>query len=210
MRDTRRQEITGTVISDKMDKTVVVQVENRKMHPRYKKYIKRRKNYKAHDEQNECRLGDMVKLMSTRPISKDKRWRVIEILRRKYVSTELVEDPDEMVMKKDRQSNLPKEETPEAAAPETTETAAPAEEAAPEEAAETIEEEAAPETEETAPAETAQAEEAPAEETAATEESTEEESAAPAEEATPEEAAPAEEAAAPETEEKNDGQKTGE
>ena len=81
MRVTRRQTITGTVISDRMDKTVVVQVETLKQHPQYKKYIKRRKNYKAHDETNECRLGDIVNCMSTRPISKDKCWRVSEIVR---------------------------------------------------------------------------------------------------------------------------------
>ena len=70
----------GRVISDKMDKTVVVQVANRKSHPLYKKVLQRRVNFKAHDEANECRLGDLVRIMETRPLSKDKRWRVVEIV----------------------------------------------------------------------------------------------------------------------------------
>lgn len=102
MRETRRQEIIGTVISDKMDKTVVVQVETQKMHPQYKKFIKRRKNYKAHDENNECRLGDFVRCASTRPLSKDKHFRVSEIITRKYVSTEEVAEPEEVILKAKR------------------------------------------------------------------------------------------------------------
>lgn len=105
MRETRRQEIIGTVISDRMDKTIVVQVETQKMHPQYKKFIKRRKNYKVHDETNECKLGDTVRCASTRPISKDKHFRVSEILTRKYVSIEEVVEPEEMVMKKQHPAN---------------------------------------------------------------------------------------------------------
>jgi small subunit ribosomal protein S17 len=71
---------TGRVISDKMDKTVVVQVANRRSHPLYKKVMQRRENFKAHDETNECRIGDLVRIMETRPISKDKRWRVVEVV----------------------------------------------------------------------------------------------------------------------------------
>jgi small subunit ribosomal protein S17 len=71
---------TGRVISDKMDKTVVVQVANRRSHPLYKKVMQRRENFKAHDESNECRIGDLVRIMETRPISKDKRWRVVEVV----------------------------------------------------------------------------------------------------------------------------------
>ena len=70
----------GLVVSDKMDKTVVVAVEIRKAHPLYKKAIKSTKKYKAHDENNACRIGDKVKIVETRPLSKEKRWRVLEIL----------------------------------------------------------------------------------------------------------------------------------
>jgi small subunit ribosomal protein S17 len=70
----------GRVVSDKMDKTVVVQVSDLKSHRLYKKVVRRRGNFKAHDEGNECRLGDLVRIMETRPLSKDKRWRVVEIV----------------------------------------------------------------------------------------------------------------------------------
>ena len=75
-----RRRITGVVTSDKMDKTVVVQVDNIVKHPTYKKYIKRRVTCKAHDERNECGVGDKVLIVETRPLSKDKHWRVREIL----------------------------------------------------------------------------------------------------------------------------------
>jgi small subunit ribosomal protein S17 len=77
---TSRKVRTGRVISDKMDKTVVVQVTNRKSHPLYKKVLQRRVNFKAHDETNECRVGDLVRIMETRPLSKDKRWRIVEVV----------------------------------------------------------------------------------------------------------------------------------
>ena len=70
----------GLVSSDKMDKTVVVSVVNNVKHPEYGKIIKRTYKLKAHDENNECRVGDRVKVMETRPLSKDKRWRVVEIV----------------------------------------------------------------------------------------------------------------------------------
>lgn len=70
----------GRVVSDKMDKTVVVLVETLKSHPLYGKTEKRSKRFKAHDEENACRIGDKVKIMETRPLSKDKRWRVVEII----------------------------------------------------------------------------------------------------------------------------------
>ena len=70
----------GKVVSDKMDKTVVVIVEDRVAYPIYKKIIKRTYRLKAHDEMNECGIGDIVKVMETRPLSKDKRWRVVEIV----------------------------------------------------------------------------------------------------------------------------------
>lgn len=71
---------TGKVVSNKMDKTVVVSVESIYRHPKYKKVVRTSKKYKAHDEKNECRTGDTVKLMECRPLSKDKRWRVIQVL----------------------------------------------------------------------------------------------------------------------------------
>ncbi len=71
---------TGRVVSDKMDKTVVVAIEYSVKHPLYKKIVKRTYKLKAHDEKNECGIGDRVKVMETRPISKDKRWRLIEIV----------------------------------------------------------------------------------------------------------------------------------
>lgn len=72
----------GTVSSDKMDKTITVRVETVKQHPLYKKTIKTSKKYKAHDENNEAKIGDTVKIMETRPLSKDKRWRLVEIVRK--------------------------------------------------------------------------------------------------------------------------------
>ena len=79
-RTTSRKTRVGKVVSDKMDKTVVVIVEDRVAHPIYKKIIKRTYRLKAHDENNECGIGDRVKVMETRPLSKDKRWRVVEIV----------------------------------------------------------------------------------------------------------------------------------
>jgi small subunit ribosomal protein S17 len=72
--------ITGVVISDKMEKTVIVRTERLVKHQVFKKYIRRHVKYKAHDERNECKAGDKVLIMESRPISKDKRWRVREIL----------------------------------------------------------------------------------------------------------------------------------
>ncbi|MDD3853494.1 MAG: 30S ribosomal protein S17 [Syntrophomonadaceae bacterium] len=72
----------GTVTSDKMEKTITVSVETVKQHPLYKKTIKTSKKYKVHDENNEAKTGDIVKIIETRPLSKDKRWRLIEIIRK--------------------------------------------------------------------------------------------------------------------------------
>ncbi len=74
--------LQGVVVSDKMDKTVVVTVARRKQHPLYRKVINRSRRFKAHDAANECNVGDVVRILETSPISKDKRWRVIEILER--------------------------------------------------------------------------------------------------------------------------------
>jgi len=75
-----RKTRVGKVVSDKMDKTVVVAIEDNVKHPLYKKIIKRTVRLKAHDEQNACGIGDRVLVMETRPLSKDKRWRVVEII----------------------------------------------------------------------------------------------------------------------------------
>lgn len=75
-----RKTRTGMVVSDKMDKTVVVAIVDNVRHPLYKKIIKRTVRLKAHDENNECRVGDRVSVMETRPLSKDKRWRVVSII----------------------------------------------------------------------------------------------------------------------------------
>ena len=77
-----RKVMIGTVTSDKMEKTITVSVETVKQHPLYKKTIKTSKKYKTHDENNEAKEGDMVKIMETRPLSKDKRFRLIEIVRK--------------------------------------------------------------------------------------------------------------------------------
>jgi small subunit ribosomal protein S17 len=76
----RRKVREGVVVSDKMDKTVVVAELTMKMHPIYKKRVKHTVKFKAHDENNECQVGDKVRIMETRPLSKEKNWRVVEIL----------------------------------------------------------------------------------------------------------------------------------
>jgi small subunit ribosomal protein S17 len=83
-RNERRVQI-GRVVSDKMDKTIVVAVETYKKHDLYHKRIKYTKKYKAHDEQNEAKIGDVVKIMETRPISKDKNWRLVEVVEKAVI-----------------------------------------------------------------------------------------------------------------------------
>ena len=75
-----RKTRTGVVVSDKMDKTVVLAIKTKVRHPLYGKMVNRTRKFKAHDELNECGIGDTVKIMETRPLSKDKRWRVVEII----------------------------------------------------------------------------------------------------------------------------------
>ncbi len=82
----KQKTMVGVVVSDKMDKTVVVAVETLKRHRLYHKTIRRTKRYKAHDPNNVCRLGDVVRIVETRPLSKEKRWRVVEILERHEVA----------------------------------------------------------------------------------------------------------------------------
>ncbi len=74
------KEKVGLVVSDKMQKTIVVAVENRSPHPKYGKIVVKTKRYKAHDEENKCQAGDQVRIQETRPLSKTKRWQVVEIL----------------------------------------------------------------------------------------------------------------------------------
>ena len=77
-----RKQRTGLVVSNKMDKTITVKVERRLMHPLYGKFVKRSNKFFAHDEENACNIGDLVRIMETRPLSKNKRWRLVEIIER--------------------------------------------------------------------------------------------------------------------------------
>lgn len=77
-----RKERVGVVTSDKMDKTITVAVERREKHPIYGKFVKKTTKFSAHDEKNDCGIGDTVKIMETRPLSKNKRWRLVEIIER--------------------------------------------------------------------------------------------------------------------------------
>ncbi|MBB5022414.1 30S ribosomal protein S17 [Desulfurispira natronophila] len=82
LKKTGNKSFIGVVLSDKMDKTVTVAVESRKRHPKYKKFVKYRKKYKAHDEENQCNQGDTVRIVESRPLSKEKHWVVTEIMER--------------------------------------------------------------------------------------------------------------------------------
>lgn len=77
----QQKERVGLVVSDKMDKTIVVAVERRMQHPLYKKVIRRTKKFHAHDEENKCNIGDLVRIRETRPLSKTKRWRLVEVVK---------------------------------------------------------------------------------------------------------------------------------
>ena len=80
-----RKFMTGTVVSNKMDKTIVVAVETSVKHPIYGKIVKKTYKLKAHDEENQCQIGDRVKVMETRPLSKDKRWRLVEVVEKAVI-----------------------------------------------------------------------------------------------------------------------------
>ena len=82
----QRKTVVGTVVSDKMDKTITVRVERLEKHPLYKKYVKRFTTYKAHDENNDAGMGDRVEIMETRPISKQKRWRLMSVVEKGAVA----------------------------------------------------------------------------------------------------------------------------
>ena len=77
-----RKNIVGVVVSDKMDKTIVVAIESKYRHPLYKKILKKVKRFKVHDSDNQCKIGDMVRISETRPLSKTKRWRLLEIIKK--------------------------------------------------------------------------------------------------------------------------------
>ncbi|PON19600.1 30S ribosomal protein S17 [Candidatus Entotheonella serta] len=79
----RRKVLSGEVVSDRMDKTITVRVERRIRHSVYERVVKRSKKYHAHDEQNQCRIGDQVRIIETRPLSKTKRWRLLEVVRQR-------------------------------------------------------------------------------------------------------------------------------
>jgi len=79
---TGNREFVGVVTSDKMAKTITIKVSTKKLHPLYKKYVSRSKKYKAHDEKNDAKVGDTVRIVESRPISKDKCWRLVEIIAR--------------------------------------------------------------------------------------------------------------------------------
>lgn len=89
----KRKNKVGSVTSDRMDKTVVVSVETLRRHPFYKKTVKQLSKFKVHDEDNVCKVGDTVRIVETRPLSKDKRWRIVEIITRKET---IKKEPDEV------------------------------------------------------------------------------------------------------------------
>ncbi len=82
VKKTNKRMLTGRVVSNKMDKTIVVAIERRKLHKLYKKYVKHTKKVKAHDPENQCNIGDVVRIIESRPLSREKRWRLVEIVER--------------------------------------------------------------------------------------------------------------------------------
>ena len=87
MGENRRKILLGEVVSDRMQKTITVEVERRVRHPIYERVVKRSKKFHAHDEQNQCKIGDIVRIVETRPLSKTKRWRLLEIVQRRVELT---------------------------------------------------------------------------------------------------------------------------
>jgi small subunit ribosomal protein S17 len=126
--DNKRKSRVGRVVSNKMDKTAVVAVETRRHHPIYKKTVRKITRYKAHDEMNECQPGDTVRLEETRPLSKEKRWRVAEIVLKaeqlEVRPVELETQPEETIVKSEEAQVEPEEAVaePEQAAAEPEET----------------------------------------------------------------------------------------
>lgn len=87
MGENRRKILLGEVVSNRMQKTITVEVERRVRHPIYERVVKRSKKFHAHDEQNQCQIGDIVRIVETRPLSKTKRWRLLEIVQRRVELT---------------------------------------------------------------------------------------------------------------------------
>ena len=87
MGENRRKILRGEVVSNRMQKTITVEVERRVRHPIYERVVKRSKKFHAHDEQNQCQIGDIVRIVETRPLSKTKRWRLLEIVQRRVELT---------------------------------------------------------------------------------------------------------------------------
>jgi small subunit ribosomal protein S17 len=110
--ETKRKVRLGQVVSNRMDKTVVVEVSGPKRHPLYKKIIRRVVKYKAHDEKNECQVGDKVRIVETRPLSREKRWRVAEIV----AKGEVVEVSPEEITREDLEKVIPEKKAKEAEA----------------------------------------------------------------------------------------------
>jgi small subunit ribosomal protein S17 len=110
--ETKRKVRLGQVVSNRMDKTVVVEVSGPKRHPLYKKIIRRVVHYKAHDEKNECQVGDKVRIIETRPLSREKRWRVAEII----AKGEVVEVSPEEITREDLEKVIPEKKAKEAEA----------------------------------------------------------------------------------------------
>ena len=123
-----RKQRTGVVVSDRMNKTVVVRVERTVVHPLYKKVLRRRKQYKAHDETNVCALGDQVLIEECRPLSRQKQWRVVEILQRHEVADVQPRDIQAPALIQDEPAAAPEPEA--SAAAEAPETGPPATESA--------------------------------------------------------------------------------
>ena len=97
----------GHVISNKMDKTVVVTVETVRSHPRYRRVIRQASKFKAHDEENACQVGDLVRIVESRPLSKDKKWRVIEIISRKEEAETPINTIDEEIVIEEKDDSAP-------------------------------------------------------------------------------------------------------
>jgi small subunit ribosomal protein S17 len=148
--ETKRKVRLGQVVSNRMDKTVVVEVSGPKRHPLYKKIIRRVVKYKAHDEKNECQVGDKVRIIETRPLSREKRWRVAEII----AKGEVVEVSPEEITREDLEKVLPEKKAKEAEAEVKAEAAEEPKEETETEATEKAQEETKAEAEEKAKAET--------------------------------------------------------
>lgn len=115
---TRRRAQVGVVVGNKMQKTVIVAVEKHKRHPLYKKSMRRTQRYKAHDEKGLCALGDTVRILESRPLSREKRWRVVEILARHEVAEVAPREIDQTILQRIAAESPPPVETAPVAAPE--------------------------------------------------------------------------------------------